>query len=333
MKFLQSGDYHLGRSFFSMPPHLAKIRREELWQALEGQVKICLENQIDYLFITGDLFDKEKPSLKNLNRFLDLVKDLPHVLVLRGNHDYQLSLPPRDNLYVFQGTESFNFPQDRLRVHGQSWQGPQAPKLEDLADLEVLEGGLNICLLHGDFKKKDLEDQTFLQAMDYLALGHIHKPGKLGDRAYYAGSPEPFDSSDLGERGYILGDLPQGDIQFIPANARSYHRIEIEDKLDLAQDLLDKLSLNHKDFYQVILKGPVDSNLRLDLIEDYFSKQGYQVQLENRGLDLGRIQAYQERGDVFTDLLKQVLEGVENKDLDSLYLQELLSIYEESLEE
>lgn len=45
---------------------------------------------------------------------------------------------------------------------------------------------------------------------DYLALGHIHRRQRVGDRAYYSGSPLPISFDEPAEHGVLVVELDKG---------------------------------------------------------------------------------------------------------------------------
>jgi DNA repair exonuclease SbcCD nuclease subunit len=93
---------------------------------------------------------------------------------------------------------------------------------------------IHILLAHGgDERNIPMNRKKLLNSgFDYIALGHIHKPEIISERMAYCGSLEPTDKNDLGERGYILGEISRKDtgaytteIRFVSSCARRYLRI------------------------------------------------------------------------------------------------------------
>ncbi len=66
-------------------------------------------------------------------------------------------------------------------------------------------------------------DPDALPRLDYVALGHIHRPQPIGDRGRYAGSPVPLDFSEAGDRKSVAlvtampGDVPR--VETVPLAA------------------------------------------------------------------------------------------------------------------
>ena len=58
-----------------------------------------------------------------------------------------------------------------------------------------------------------------LEAFDYAALGHIHKPQMvLKNYAAFSGSLEPLDQNETGRHGFLLGEITEkgAQIRFVP---------------------------------------------------------------------------------------------------------------------
>lgn len=87
----------------------------------------------------------------------------------------------------------------------------------------------HLLLAHGgDARHMPWNPGRMAQAgFDYIACGHIHKPGILiPDKMAYAGALEPTDETQLGPHGYIRGTVDEHGtrIQFVP-----FARYEYED--------------------------------------------------------------------------------------------------------
>lgn len=154
--------------------------------------------------------------------WLDFLASLELLHVLTGRYqDGQLELTPwdsrrRDGAYL-------DLP-NGVRVIGMKYQGASTPRvIEDLVpELERLaqdEPAYTILMLHtgmqnilphyaSSLSRSDLE--ALHPYVDYLALGHIHKPFIQDDWIYNPGSLETvsIDEAQWEERGYFCVDLP-----------------------------------------------------------------------------------------------------------------------------
>ena len=101
---------------------------------------------------------------------------------------------------------------------------------------------------------------------DYIACGHIHKPGILiPDKMAYAGALEPTDETQLGPHGYIRGTVDEHGtrIQFVP-----FARYEYEDLVLNVTEDLTQYALETKLKQELALRedGKIRKILRLKLV-------------------------------------------------------------------
>ncbi|MDP2674043.1 MAG: exonuclease SbcCD subunit D [Dehalococcoidia bacterium] len=86
MKFLHSGDWHLGKSLRALS------RRDECEQALNEMLDIARREAVDCLLVAGDTFDTTTPSPEAEALLFDFLRELfgagiPAVII-GGNHDH-----------------------------------------------------------------------------------------------------------------------------------------------------------------------------------------------------------------------------------------------------
>ena len=131
--------------------------------------------------------------------------------------------------------------------------------------VELDKDKFNIASLHGDLadgKYKIDIGPLLASGFDYIALGHIHKHGKVAEKAYYPGSLEPLDFGELAEHGFYEVDTLSGSVKFISFSIREFIIKEIIiNEEDEFQDIINKFEeFNDKDknFYRIILKGIIN---------------------------------------------------------------------------
>ena len=95
------------------------------------------------------------------------------------------------------------------------------------------------------------------EGYDYLALGHIHRPQKISDRAYYCGSPLPVNFSETYRHGVNLVNIPfHGaipEIQTLPLDAlRKMVTIETI-SFDEAIERLIALDNDDDNYYRLLI--------------------------------------------------------------------------------
>lgn len=311
IKFIHTGDLHLGLQFknVSFDKEKAINRRRELWSTFERIVDYTREKDKDFLFIAGDLFEREYFTLGDINRVNDIlgkIKDI-NVIIIAGNHDYlnNNSLYNRidwnSNVHIFkgQGIESLEFPALNTIIYGYSWDKVEIRENTLLEKFHIDNSKNKILLLHGDINKNsnylplDLKELKRLN-MDYIGLGHIHKPEIIENNIAYCGSPEPLDFGEIGDRGFIQGYISEEDIEIklVPFSKRRFWHEEIVIDANMGyQDILERFrNFNHgkkdKDFYRINLKGFIQRDIDIDSLFKTIEDEFYHLEIiDNTVLD------------------------------------------------
>lgn len=294
MKFIHLGDVHLGVKPDASYPW-SEDRKQEVWDSFRKIIDLCNEDKIDLLLICGDFFHKQPllRELKEVNYIFSRLKETK-VVIIAGNHDY---ISPRSNYIKFEWCEqvhmlinehmdSVYFEDINTELYGFSYK--QREIKEPLLDNVKIqyEDRINILLAHAGtpsnipFDLRVLEGKGF----DYIALGHIHKPQILGQRIAYAGSIEPIDKTDIGRRGFIVGEIKKDkeaqeeshiEFCFKEHSYRQYININIEVKDTMTNgqmhDLLKETLESQKstDIFIITLSGYKDPDIKFDIESIY----------------------------------------------------------------
>ena len=101
MKFLHTGDLHIGKMVHEFP--MLEDQRYILRQILE----IAAENEVDAVVIAGDVYDRSIPSTEAVNILNDFLTELTEkkipVLMISGNHDSAERVGFADRILEKQG--------------------------------------------------------------------------------------------------------------------------------------------------------------------------------------------------------------------------------------
>ncbi len=349
VKFLHTGDIHLGLKFrnSNLSKEKAEERRNELWSTFSRILDYTKTNSIDFLFIAGDLFEEDYFSLLDLNRLNAMFESIhnTNIIISAGNHDtygldslYRRIVWP-ENVTIFDNQlGKIEFPDKNLVVYGYSWDFKTKNDQGLLLGLKdrLDKDKRNVLIIHGDvlssseylnLNMKDLE----ALGMDYIGLGHIHKPQFILPNIAYCGSPEPLNFGETGQRGFIEGQFVDKDLktQFIPFSKRTYLYFDLEINENMTQkdilDEIDKLTLDRNDdFIRIDLKGLINSQIDLDQVKNQLGDKYYYIDLvdnTNFDYDLDGILLENENNIIY-DFIKEM----ESSDLDnrlvkrSLYL-------------
>ena len=282
MKFFHIADVHLG----AVPDKgyaWSGRREQEIWQTFRRMLKEAKEQEVDLVFIAGDLFHQE-PSPRQLREVDYLFSKLQDIQVvwIAGNHDYiseESALNTfswNDNVTFLKGEqcECVYFEEWNTYVYGFSYH--QREITEPLYDDVYPNGefGCHILLAHGGDDRHIPIQPTRLaeHGFDYVALGHIHKPQILvKDRVAYAGASEPLDRNDTGSHGYMVGEFENGKmrIRFVEAATREYIHLDIpcdagSTEISLQEQLEKEMKeQGEENIYDVRLTGYRDPQMHL----------------------------------------------------------------------
>ena len=283
MRFIHIADVHLGARPDAGPAY-TEGRPEELWDTLEKVLKTCEREQTDLLLIAGDLFHRQ-PLLRELKEVDYLFSELTHtqVVLIAGNHDYikkgsyYRTFAWSENVHPLFGNRlgHVEFPELETAVYGLSYHSREIG--EPLYDDCTAEGlqRYEILLAHGGDGKHIPIDRKALSAsgFDYIAMGHIHKPGVLEkDRIIYAGALEPIDRNDTGPHGFVRGEIREDGVrtEWVACAGREYVHLRIpvdeEDTSGSVRKKISKLKSGHdnKNIFKIILTGTRGADIVFD---------------------------------------------------------------------
>lgn len=296
IKFLHTGDLHLGTSFAhsKLPRDIGKIRRQELWSTFNSIVDIARDERVDLLLIAGDLFEHSYCCRSDIARVNGRLAELADTMVFiaPGNHDPAIAdslyntFRWSPNVHIFRDVDISPVRVDRLcvTVWGTGWNRGEI-RDDLLSGFECTGSGCNILLMHCDVVDKGrgsaylpvYSEQLAACRADYAALGHIHRGGDIihDGRVVgrYCGSPEPLDFGEQGEHGIYLGSISGHTVscRFVPTARRRFisERMMIEPSTT-PEMIIETINREVKrqgsnNLYRYILEGCTDSSALLDM--------------------------------------------------------------------
>ena len=253
MKLIHCADLHLDSPLTSVfPGKMAVERRSELLLNFFRLADRAGEEGAKAVLIAGDLFDSEVVSRSAADAVLSAVEGHPEItfFYIRGNHDdagFSLKNRVPENLRMFPEGKFASFHLGKggagIRVTGAELPADGRTDESFWQSLRLDPRNYNIVLLHGllaDVKTGAPEElpAEYLRnkGIDYLALGHIHKPseGKLDARGTYAypGCLEARGFDEPGEHGFWLLDIDEENMTmkrtFVPFARRIVHEIPVD---------------------------------------------------------------------------------------------------------
>lgn len=282
MKFVHIADMHFDAPFTSLNSreNLGEKRRLEQRNAFKKVIEYIKENNVDYLFIAGDLYEHEYVKKSTIEYISKLFQEIPKtkVFIAPGNHDpyiknsYYDTYEFGDNVYIFYNSQIEKYEDENVNIYGMAFTEFYMEK----SPLENIELGQsdkpNILIAHCDLNgSKDnegfsynpiLESKLNSLGFDYAALGHVHK-NNLGNtnRMYYPGSMISLGFDELGEHGMISGEITKNTVcaEFVRLDDRKFEEKELNvDNLSSKEDLIEailNLNLENMTMYKIVLVG------------------------------------------------------------------------------
>jgi len=307
MKFAHLGDCHLGGW---RQPEL----RELNFKYFQTAINKIIQEKLDFLLISGDLFDSAYPSIETLKdtfkEFRKLSEAKIPVFIIAGSHDYSASgktfLDVLEqagfckNVALFENHNEKIILQPTIFKNVAIYGYPGKKSGLEVEDIEKITlndspGLFKILMLHtairgaiGNLHIKAVEESK-LPKVNYLALGHLHINFQKEEKVY-SGPIFPNNLSELeelqGGSFYIFYD---GKIkrEFIKLKEISTFCLEIKDALSATNEILHTLEKeNLKDKIVILkLKGLLENGKVSDInffkIEQYTKNKGAYVFLKN----------------------------------------------------
>lgn len=272
LKILHSADLHLDSPFAGFSEQQRQLLKKAQ-QKIPGMiVDLCIREDCDMMLLAGDIFDQQpnRETVDNLKR--ELARCGVPVMIAPGNHDFCWERSPwlaeswPENVFVFTGDlESVTIQGLDCRVYGAAFRSMDCPALLENFRAEGNEK-YRVAVLHGDPVQRRSPynpvsgPQVQNSALDYLALGHVHKAGafRAGETlCAWPGCPMGRGWDETGEKGVCivtLGEEPQ--IQAVSLPTLRFYDLETETGGD-PEAAVDSVlpAVPGEDFYRITLTG------------------------------------------------------------------------------
>ncbi len=315
MKLIHCADLHIDSKLQTwLSEEKAKERRNEILSNFPRLVEYARNNGVYGIMIVGDLYDRNSVSKHAENTVLATIVSNPDIMFyyVPGNHDDKCFLTRFDeaprNLFVFDDklkTVSLNSA-ETITLSGVALTEENNKTFYD--DVALNKYAYNIFMLHGEERAggsshfEECLDFRLLRNkfIDYLALGHVHKPSisQLDNRGMmcYSGCLEGRGFDECGTRGFYLIEIDEISLRanytFIPFAKRKMLNPEIpcdgceitEDIEQRIEDVLAEMEFSSSDFLKITLKGRIDALCEKDtaFLSKVFEKRAEIVRIEDK---------------------------------------------------
>lgn len=294
MKFVHIADIHFDSPFVNLSDkeYLGDLRRLDQRKVFKKVIEYIKENNIEFLFISGDLYENNYIKKTTIEYINNLFKEIPEtkIFISPGNHDPYIKNSYYNKFHWNENVKIFNskiekFETENVDFYGFGFNDFYCTE-SNLENLEIEnKNKLNILIMHGTLDGASLEEKQYNsikskileeKGFDYVALGHIHKldyNSYENQRIVYPGSLISLGFDELGKHGMIVGNLEKNDInlEFIPLDEKEFKIKELDVSLiDSKEELIENLNeLNFEENYLVEIYLIGKRNFEINTYELY----------------------------------------------------------------
>lgn len=347
MKFVHIADIHFDMPFTVLNKNdLAECRRLDQRKVFKKVIDYIKENNIEMLFITGDLYENEYVRKSTIEYIDDCFKQIPNtkIFITPGNHDpylnnsYYNQYSWNENVKIFTQMEKVQIDKN-IDLYGYGFTSFYSKVTNLPQSLDTSKA--NILLMHADLNgatKENaeynpiLESTLMLSGFDYIALGHIHKNNVYENKKIvYPGSLISGGFDELGKHGMVVGEINEIDRkitrEFIPLDNKEFKEIEINisniNSIESLIETINEIKLEEDKYYKIILTGQKQVEINtLDLLKNIDNKNIIKIKDKTSiEYDLEKIAKEQSLKGIFVKrLLEQMNEENKEEILDSIYI-------------
>ncbi|MFW6251955.1 MAG: metallophosphoesterase family protein [Halanaerobium sp.] len=266
IKFIHTADVHLAKelSYNGLgDDNFNKLFSSADKKAFKNLVDFAVKEEVDFILIAGDLYDREARSVKASRFFLNQAQLLNEegisIFLISGNHDPAgvekevFELPKNVHYFSSEEVEVLEYKKEgklAARIIGQSYRQKFESRTMYNFYTAPDSSVFNIALLHTALTKDtnryvpvSKSDLLTKKEIDYWALGHLHQYQRLNEEpaVFYPGTLQGHNISEEGAKGAILVEVDsnlKSSEKFVPLAPVIYRQLEI----NLAEEDLKNIS-------------------------------------------------------------------------------------------
>ena len=246
MKFIHIADMHFDSPFVNLSDRetLGDKRRLEQRKIFKKIIEYIKQEKIEYLFISGDLYEHKYVKQSTIEYINNLFKEIPEtkIFIAPGNHDpniknsYYNKFNWNENVKIFKGKIE-KIETEEAQIYGFGFDdfycndsGIEEVEVDNTDKIKIL-------VIHGTLDGANIEEKQYNsistkileeKGFDYVALGHIHKPDYTNEKIVYPGSTSALGFDELGEHGMIVGEIQKVnkedliELKFVPLDEEKF---------------------------------------------------------------------------------------------------------------
>ena len=281
MKFVHIADMHFDSTFLNLSDKdiMGDLRRLEQRKVFKKIVEYIKQNKIEYLFISGDLYEHKYIKQSTIEYINNLFKEIPktRIFIAAGNHDPKIKNSYYNKFNWNENVKIFNsviekIETDDCNIYGYSFDDFYCEGC-DIENIEIEKNGkYNILVIHGNLDGAKEDDKPYNpisrslleeKGFDYVALGHIHKLDYNtyeNQKIVYPGSTISLGFDELGTHGMIVGELNNGlKLKFVLLDDEEFVKRKLSvDNMYSKEELIEsinEMNINSNEYVEIILTG------------------------------------------------------------------------------
>ena len=356
MKFVHIADMHFDSPFIALSDkgNLGEQRRLEQRKILKKVIEYIKENKIEYLFISGDLYEHQHIRKTTIEYINNLFKEIQNtkIFISPGNHDpylkksYYTTFNWSENVHIF-GPEIEKIELENIDIYGYGFNDFYCSN-SNIENLEIEnKEKLNILVIHGTLNGSNAEDMQYnsmttsmleKKGFNYIALGHIHKNNfEKKSKIIYPGSTVSLGFDELGDHGMIVGEInySENKLEFIKLDETEFLEKEINcTDINSVEELIEKINeieIQENKFYKIILRGKRNFEINIYNLYKYDLNERI-IKIKNKtkpNYDLEEISKENTLRGLFA---KEILLEIKNENYDEDIIEQALEMGMDILE-
>lgn len=282
MKFIHIADMHFDSPFINLSEKdmLGDLRRLEQRKIFKKIIEYIKENEINYFFISGDLYEHKYVKQSTIEYINNLFREIPEtkIFIAPGNHDPYIKNSYYNKYAWNKNVKIFNSKIEKIEteeanIYGYGFDDFYCTNCK-IEELEIEKGNKpNILVIHGTLDGASIEEKQYnsiskkileQKGFDYVALGHIHKPDynkQENQKIIYPGSTAALGFDEIGQHGMIVGELEKEklNLKFILLDEEKFIKKEIDiTNIVSKEELIEKINemqIENNEYIEIILIG------------------------------------------------------------------------------
>ena len=352
MKFIHMADMHFDAPFtvLNIKNNLGEKRRLEQREIFKKVINYIKENNIEYLFISGDLYENEYVKESTITYINNLFKEIPNtkIYISPGNHDPYIinsmykNFDWNNNVRIFENKVECIENED-IDIYGFGFNDfyckginldniniKNKEKINIFITHGTIDGGNTENLEYNPLNKNKLKELNF----DYVALGHIHKLNyneEPNQKIVYPGSTISMGFDEQGKHGVILGDISKDSLklEFLPMDTKEFVEKEIDiTDINSTEELIEKLNemnLLENNYYKINLIGKRNFEINCYYLYKFILKENI-IKIKDKTEINYNIEKISEENNLKGLFIKEILEDEKNNILEKNIAEKIIEI-------